>query len=150
MKKLKLLGILLFLTFVVNAQKNSIYLELLGAGPMASINYETEIIPNSQLNLRVGLGYLSTWTYEGLTIPTAAYHLIDLNKGNNLELGMSYTFTPSSDNEEGIGFLLPAIGYRKYYEGKKGFFKITFNPILFDSKPVQVLPWGGISFGIRF
>jgi len=137
MKKLKLLIALMFITSLVNAQKNSFYAELGGAGPIVSLNYEREVVADSKLMLRAGLGYLSSWSYEGLTIPTALYYLVDLNKGNYLELGMSYTFAPSRDSEEGLGFLLPAIGYRKYYKGKKGFFKITFNPVLFDNDPLQ-------------
>ncbi len=142
--------IIVFTLLKVNAQENSFYGELGGAGPIFSLNYEREVIDDSALLLRIGLGYLSTWSYEGLTIPIGAYHLIDLNKGNHLELGGSYTFGLGRDNDIGTGFFLPAIGYRKYKEGRKGFFKITFNPVLYNDEPIEVIPWGGISYGVRF
>lgn len=138
------------ITFNAFSQEHLVYLELGGAGPMVSMNYERQLTTKPMLNLRAGLGYVVTWDYEGFTLPTGLYYLSDLNKGNHLELGINYTFLFDNDQDDIGGFFLPAIGYRKYYPGKKSFFKITFNPVFFNNDPVEVLPWGGVSFGKRF
>ncbi len=150
MKRIILIGMLITGGFS-NAQENLIYGELGGAGPIVSINYERQFFQESHLNLRAGLGFYTGW-YSGLSAPLGLYYLQDLNKGNYLELGMTYTvlLTGWDDNDTG-GFFLPAIGYRKYSTNRKSFFKITFNPIFFDNDdPFDLLPWGGISFGTRF
>lgn len=132
------------------AQRNYIYGELGGAGPIVSLNYERRLVKDADFMIRGGLGYVVSWDVSALTIPTGIYQLVDLNRGNFLELGITYTFALGGEELESLGFFLPAVGYRKYYEGKKGFFKITFSPIIFNNDPVEVLPWGGISFGTRF
>ncbi|RIV42936.1 hypothetical protein [Flagellimonas pelagia] len=132
------------------AQQNLVYAELGGAGPIISVNYERQLFQESHLNFRAGLGFYTGW-YAGLSAPLGVYYLQDFKKGNYLELGMTYTLllTGWEDNEPG-GFILPAIGYRKYSLKRKSFFKITFNPIFFDNNDsLNFLPWGGISFGIR-
>lgn len=137
-------------TLFGTAQENLVYAELGGAGPILSVNYERQFFEGSHLNLRAGLGIYTGWN-SGLSAPLGMYYLQDLNKGNFLELGMTYTLLLTGwDDDEAGGFFLPAIGYRKYAANKKGFFKITFNPILFSDDPFEVLPWGGVSFGTRF
>ncbi|MEZ4810496.1 MAG: hypothetical protein R2819_09070 [Allomuricauda sp.] len=149
MKNIIVAYFVLFTAFAA-AQENLVYGELGGAGPILSINYERQFFEGSHLNLRAGLGLYAGW-YTGLSIPTGLYYLEDLNKGNYLELGMTYTVLLTGwEDDEAIGFLLPAIGYRKYYQGKKSFLKITFSPIIFNDDPFELVPWGGISVGKRF
>lgn len=137
-------------TLLVSAQENLVYGELGGAGPILSINYERQFFEGSHLNLRAGLGLYTGW-FTGLSAPMGLYYLEDLNKGNYLELGMTYTLLLTGwDDNEAVGFMLPAIGYRKYYPGKKSFLKITFCPIIFNDDPFELLPWAGISMGKRF
>ena len=150
MKRIIIIGFLVFGT-CLSAQENLVYAELGGAGPIISVNYERQFFQESHLNFRAGFGFYTGW-YAGLSAPLGMYYLQDLNKGNYLEMGMTYTLLPTGweDNEPG-GFFLPAIGYRKYSTKRKSFFKITFNPIFFDNNdPLDLLPWGGISFGTRF
>lgn len=149
MKKI-IIGCFLGCGLFLSAQENLIYGELGGAGPIISVNFERQLFQESHLNLRAGLGFYTGW-YSGLSAPLGMYYLEDLNKGNYLELGMTYTLLISGwdDNEAG-GFFLPAIGYRKYSTKRKSFFKITFNPIFFSDDPFELLPWGGISIGTRF
>lgn len=150
------IGIILLLLCVTtnlgNAQesRNFFYAELGGAGPIGSLNYERQLTAETPILVRAGLGYVTSWGYSGLTLPLGLYHLTDLNKGNHLELGVTYTLALNPKELNTPGFFLPAIGYRKFYKGKKGFLKITFNPFVFNDDPFQILPWGGISFGARF
>ncbi len=132
------------------AQKNLFYGELGGAGPIGSLNYERQVLNDSPLMLRAGLGYVTSWSYSDFTIPTGLYYLIDLKRQNHLELGATYTFALNTQELDGLGFFLPAIGYRKYAREGKSFFKITLSPVIFNNDPVEIIPWGGISFGTFF
>ena len=147
MKTIFTLSFILFSTFVC-AQNNLIYAELGGASPMLSVNYERQFFNSSHLNFRVGLGGSTVVFEESLifTVPVGIYFLQDMKKGNFLEVGVTKTIVLNNIDAE--DFLMPHIGYRKYYENKKSFLKLTFCPILFDSD--EFLPWAGISFGTRF
>jgi len=149
MKRLLFIPCLVF-TLCGFSQESLLYLELGGAGPLVSVNYERQITPKSPFNLRAGLGYVVTWDYGGVTVPTGIYFLEDLGNQNYLELGINYTFLFESDKEDTRGFFLPAIGYRKYFLKNNGFLKITFNPVFFNDDPIRIIPWGGISYGFRF
>ncbi len=147
MKQLAMVFSFVF-TLLMYSQENLAYVELGGAGPLISANYERQVTKNPLLNIRAGLGYVATWDYDGLTLPTGLYFLGDLKKNNYLELGMNYTFLFDKDEADIKGFLLPAIGYRKYFTKSTGFLKITFNPVFFNDDPIEMIPWGGISYGI--
>lgn len=149
MKRLIIL-LSLFLTISTFSQENLMYLELGGAGPIGSINYERQLTKAPMFNLRLGVGYVTTWDYDGITLPTGIYILKSLKNENYLELGGNYTFLFDDDVEDIKGFFLPAIGYRKYFKKNSGFLKITFNPVFFNNDPIEIIPWGGISYGIRF
>ncbi|NKI30570.1 hypothetical protein [Croceivirga thetidis] len=151
----KIANLLLFLILAFNfctaqESRNFFYVELGGAGPIGSVNYERQLTKDVPILARAGLGYVTTWGYSDFTIPLGLYHLSNLKNGNHLELGVTYTYAFNIKDRNGGGFFLPALGYRKFFERNKGFLKITFSPVIFNNDPVEILPWGGISFGTRF
>ncbi|WP_437399069.1 hypothetical protein [Flagellimonas lutimaris] len=149
MKNFITFSIVLFSGFVW-AQDNLIYGELGGASPMLSVNYERQFFDNSHINIRAGVGvsFWETFDNANVTAPLGLYYLQDVKNGNFIELGVTTTLNLSSLSSSNYGFLLPNIGYRKYYANKKGFLKLTFCPVIFDKD--EFLPWAGISVGQRF
>jgi len=147
MKTIITVSIVLFSVFL-SAQKNLIYGELGGASPLLSVNYERQFFKSSHLNFRAGLGGSpGVWNDPFIiTMPVGMYFLQNMNKGNFIEVGVTKTIVLNNIDAE--NFVMPHIGYRKYYANKKSFLKLTFCPILFDSD--EFLPWAGISFGKRF
>lgn len=153
--KLKVMKYLFIMVCLIGAtsiysQENLMYVELAGAGPLASVNYERQLTKKPLLNLRAGLGYVTTWDYDGITLPTGIYILEEFKNQNFFELGVNYTFLFDGDKDDIKGFLLPAIGYRNYFKKNKGFLKITFNPVFLNDDPIEIIPWGGVSYGFRF
>lgn len=132
------------------SQNNLFYGELGGAGPFFSVNYERQLFSDSHLNFRVGTGVNPGIFDDPLifTIPLGVYYLWNMEKGNFLELGVTNTIVLNDIGSDEEVFLIPNIGYRKYYLNKKVVLKLTFCPIFFDAD--EIIPWAGISVGHRF
>jgi hypothetical protein len=148
MKKIVLL-ILVTTGFFAKAQKNLAYFELGGAGPMISLNYEKYLGQEENFSIRLGYGYASAWdAYH--TLPVGIYHLQDMKRNNEFELGLVYTFLFNQDEPETYGALFPSIGARIYNSSQSVFFRIAITPAIGGEDSIRVIPWAGISFGIRF
>lgn len=165
------------MTLNVNAQKNAVFLELLGMGGFASMNYERQLTRRSALSARLGIG-VSFWepvaeeeSSEGsgcvcpslnfpdadISIPFSLQYLLSLWKTNYLETGLGYTFQFGSvkRNESHTHVLYGNIGFRRHFGRARGWmWKANFRPILgmADSKTKKtgIIPYAGISVGKRF
>lgn len=127
---------------------HSIYLELGGSSGIYSANYDYSfsISEGTKLALGAGLGYYSIYSYHDGPAPvetnmfffTPEANLLFGKKSHHFETGASLFL-----------FQIPAlrIGYR-YQPRKGGFlFRAGFTPILFG---MDIIPWGGLSFGYTF
>lgn len=156
MKKLALI-ISLTVALGVCAQKNMVFIELLGNGGFASLNYERQLTKQLGLSLRLGVGVsflvaeeqepcdsgnpycgILNFPDDDVSIPFSIQYLTNLNNGNYLETGLGYTFQfgskhPSGPelNESATNVYFTSLGFRRYF-GKANvwMWKVNFTPIL--------------------
>ncbi|MDB4292319.1 hypothetical protein N9954_02870 [Maribacter sp.] len=162
----------------VFAQKNTAFIELLGNGGFASLNYERQLTKQPGLSLRLGFG-VSFWelgeredgSSEGsgcvcpelnfpdadLSIPFSLQYLIPLWKTNYLETGLGYTyqFGSAKRNESNTNVFYGSVGFRRHFGRTKGWmWKVSFTPVLrisdSETKNSGIGPWAGIALGKRF
>jgi len=136
-------------------RRDSVFVEVMGSGLMASIHYEHLFTENLGLNAGVG-GYCAIMA-GGISLPVTVTYLI--GEGNHkLELGAGAVyasidadfldededpiFNLDDDTLLGTGFL----GYR--YVSDAGFlFRAGFTPFFYDG---NFIPYGGLSLGYSF
>jgi hypothetical protein len=124
-------------------KRKTVYAELLGAGGLASVNFDYRLGKNPEgFGLRTGIGYFQ-WNNSSLvTFPVIVNYLVGKN-GKYLDLGLGARFgyetmvdkePPSPDQKFEEGFRIGApilnIGYR-YQPLEGGFnFRIGFSPYM--------------------
>jgi hypothetical protein len=147
--------------------RNSIFLEIAGAGGFYSLNYDRVV--TEQFSIRAGFGYFAAGASASsgtssvsakmslLAIPVVGNFLLG-GQNHKLELGAGITmFRFSGDASNSFGGsasatgMMPAgtavIGYR-YVPADGGFtFRAGFTPLVFKD---FWQPWGGMSFGYLF
>jgi hypothetical protein len=158
--------ILPILTFVLSTsvfgqetfKKNDIYIEFLGNGIYASLNYERQLTSKPGLGLRTGVGYFSGDQEFRVSIPIGINYLFTLkNNKSFLDAGLGGTWsgaaglkkdvaTGERDYSEHIWSIVPSLGYRRHTKGN-WMWRTSFTPIL---NKYRVLPYFGISIGMRF
>ena len=129
-------------------KKNTFYVELLGAAPIASISYGRQIILSQEDELSLDLGFqyapfVSNRITAGIS-PQISY--LHGNK-NHFEIG----FGLFHDFYWGDYIPFPKLGYR--YQNKDGgfFYKLELTPMLvYIKKTKTILPWGGVGLGWAF
>lgn len=122
---------------------NALYLELLGAGIVGSINYELRPVHN--FSARVGIAPLDA---DAVHVPVMAFLLLGHGR-SLLELGAGTTIQVTGEDRR--VFITADIGYRYHPDTPGGLFRIAFTPIFtVDDRPVVPFgPSGGIpSIGI--
>jgi hypothetical protein len=104
-------------------KRNDIYLESVGNGLFASVNYERKVTKQPGLGFRFGIGYYSENAFY-LTIPIGINYLFKLkNERPFIDTGLGVTWTRidgnlfgDSKNSNGDHFInfVPSIGYRRH------------------------------------
>ena len=154
-----LLGILLFSCIYASAQKNfkrnDIYLEALGNGLFASVNYERQLTKNPGLGFRIGIGVYGEESFY-ITFPIGINYLFALKNGRSfIEGGLGATWAkvdgkifvkednPVSDNFTNF---IPSIGYRRHTKHSL-MWRVNVCPVI---NKYGGTPWIGLSIGKRF
>ena len=148
-------------SFGQNAIKknNLAYFELGGNGLFLSLNYERQVIKNTNLNFHIGSGiYGIKPTY--LTIPFGLNYLLHLKDNRSfIDFGFGLTYTKANvklyaivDNKfnepiDQTDFnVIPSISYR-HYSSKDWMFKVSLTPVF---NQYDGLPFVGVSVGKLF
>lgn len=138
------------------ARTSAVFLELLGSGGIASLNYDLRFSKShSGFGGRIGIGFASipgsAWFGDYIpTFPVAVNYLT--GKGSHhLEASAGLTFANEAFNPHGgtrisSTFFVPGLGYRYQPPGKGFSFRVFAAP--FIGKQTQF--WGGLSVGRRF
>ncbi len=164
MNKMELLMILVLLCFQVqnakgqldssNTTGNIIYLEILGAGGLYSLNYERHL--DYKTTFRVGASYFQYSTTQTVTrfiaIPFALNvligqrpHLLEIGLGASLYSVPFDKVTWHLTNRLGIG-VVHSFMYR-YQKSESGLnFRMGFTPVWGEG----FFPYGGLSIGYSF
>ena len=158
----------------INAQSNSIFIELGGNSLGPSINYQRQLGHQGKFGLRIGIG--SAWVSgdqissnpsyfgaalpdEQLCIPISMNYLIDLKYRNYLEVGLGYTWINFKknfeSNEQGTHNLIPSIGYlRRFGKGSGWMWKASLTPLAGGNRDKGFVfgfsPMAGVSIGKLF
>ncbi len=138
-------------------KKNDIYLELLGNGIGASLNYERQLNNNPSLGVRLGLGYYSGTEQFRVSIPIGVNYLFKIgSKKSFLDAGIGGTWSEAAglkealagvrDYNERIWSFVPSIGYRRHTQGNL-MWRASLTPVI---NKYRVMPWVGFSIGKRF
>lgn len=155
MKKLILFFAFFFIFQISEAQKNLVYVELLGSGGLYSLNYERTILNNGEIfNARIGLAYYGDY---GVLMPL----------GLNMNIGKKNTFFQLSVNKT-LGFSeakesrSTSLGVGIVHRVPKGFYfhssllclilneSINFSYPHDPNAGFNVLPWVSLGFGSSF
>ena len=129
-------------------KKNTVYIELLGSGPIANVSYGRQIIlsPFDKLSFDLGIEYSpyisSQWTL-GMSPQWSYMH----GKTNYVECGLGCYY----DFYWNTIVPFPKIGYR--YQKKEGglLLKLEATPMFISlSTPKTILPWAGVAIGWAF
>ncbi|MGB5498769.1 MAG: hypothetical protein WBM77_07555 [Maribacter sp.] len=153
-------------------QKNTVFVELLGNGIFASLNYELQLTKEPGLVVRLGLGYIPpTFESSKITVPISLLYMEAIGKKSYVEFGLGSTLIPAFEDdpcglvnfggcskETKKGLLqayLASIGYRKYFgKDQNWVWKFNFSPVIgrtFDGRTeFGFSPWAGIAIGKRF
>lgn len=139
--------------------RNAVYLELLGAGGLYSINYDRHIA--GAWGVRAGYSQVGAWmALRDGTIRTMPVHFVYTPSASRsgLELGAGAMFY-WDDSDSFLGwqvsdeFRVSAsfnVGYR-YQPAEGGFlFRIGFTPFVGYNDGLRAGPFGGVSFGYAF
>lgn len=145
-------------------KRNTVYAELLGAGGLASVNFDYRLGKNPEgFGLRTGIGYFQWNNSSTVTLPIIANYLLGKN-GKYLDLGIGARLgyetmvdkepnSPDQIFEEGfrIGAPILNIGYR-YQPIEGGFnFRIGFSPYINFSQGMPDFFWmPHLSLGYTF
>jgi len=123
---------------------HGVYLELLGAGGLYSVNYEYRL--PTALALRLGFSW---WEFcfldcsEVITVPVSLTGFVG-GRNSHLEFGAGVTWVATNESRV---FLVPQLGYR-YMQPTGGFlFRLMFTPLIDVSADVGIQPFFGISLG---
>ncbi len=139
-------------------KRNDIYLEFLGNGIYASLNYERQLTAKPGLGLRAGVGYFSGDEAFRVSIPVGINYLIAIkNNRSFLDAGIGGTWsgaaglkkdipTGERDYSEHIWSIVPALGYRRHTKGHF-MWRASFTPII---NKHRAIPHLGFSIGKRF
>lgn len=126
-----------------NFKRKTVYGELLGAGGLASINFDYRLGKNPEgIGLRTGVGYFQWNNTSMVTFPVIVNYLIG-NNGKYFDIGLGTRVgyekmvneepaNPDQKFEEGFRIAAPIlnIGYR-YQPLEGGFnFRVGFSPLL--------------------
>ena len=66
------------------------------------------------------------------------------------ELGANYTFGYETyDNYFSGGLFVPSAGFKLFNKSSSTYFRISFSPLIDVQDSFRILPWGGLSFGVR-
>ena len=145
----------------VTANASQFYFELGGPGIIYSFNYDGRFGKyENGIGIRIGIGGASFNGSGYFAIPAQLNYLLG-TRSKYLELGAGATYAPGLDlfgveehqtnpsNQHTYGTF--TIGYRKQPLGRKGFsFRAGFSPIIGFENGGSFLPFGYISWGIRF
>lgn len=145
---------------------NAIYLDLLGAGGLYSVNYDRAF---GDLAVRAGFSYFSVTAASGtqsatatlITVPLTASYIGIGSKTHIFELGGGMTmmflgagadgFYGGSEADANASVILPVgtvlAGYRLQPKNGGFMFRIGASPLF---GPGGTLPWGYLSFGGAF
>jgi hypothetical protein len=141
--------------------KNTVYVELFGAGGFGSINYERMLFGDKNFSFISRMGF-STYHLTDFTnkfkpdIILPFSFIGNFGRKYRAEFGSGITYTsivqadlfnykPSRKNRIHSNF---TVGYRfQKYEGKM-FYRIAYTPFLLDFK--KYIHWGGMSVGYAF
>jgi hypothetical protein len=145
-------------------KRNTVYAELLGAGGLASFNFDYRLGKNPEgFGLRTGIGYFQWNNSSMVTFPVIGNYLLG-NNGKYFDIGIGLRFgyenmvndqpvNPDQIFEEGFRIAAPIlnIGYR-YQPIEGGFnFRIGFSPFLNFSQGMPDFFWmPHLSFGYTF
>lgn len=162
MQNYLLLSSLLFLSIAAFGQqsfkKNDVYVEFLGNGIYASVDYERQITSRPGLGLRAGIGYFSGDEKFRVSVLIGVNYLFDLGSGKSfVDAGIGGTWSGAAglklddsngvrDYHEHIWSIVPGLGYRHHTQGNL-MWRISFTPII---NKYRTEPYFGISFGKRF
>lgn len=144
-----------------NFRKNDVYLEILGNGIGASLNYERQLQAKPGLGIRLGIGYFSGDEQFRVSIPVGVNYLLKLgNDRSFLDAGIGGTWSGAAglktikqeaaagggrDYSERIWSVVPSVGYRRHTKGNF-MWRTSFTPII---NKYRTMPWLGISVGKR-
>ncbi len=141
---------------IVSAQKNTVFIEARGNGGWASINYERQLTKAPRMNLRFGIGFTQDNLVEPnqlLSIINSVHYLIDLKKGNYLDLsiGISWFDATEMGPENGVYQFFTGVGFRKDFKNK-WFYRGHISPYIWTLTNSKKLPDSnaGESGGIPF
>lgn len=160
--KLIITIITILFTSITHAQKNAVYVELLGNGLFGSVNYERQITKEPKLYARIGLGFWSDFgilgsSNSGYTIPISMNYLVDLKNNNFLDLGIGATMVKSDFSSQPapnhVFILFTNVGFMRNF-GNNFFWRFHITPY-FDSITEDVTiegrkQWFGFTIGKRF
>ena len=131
----------------------TVYVEAMGAGGVASLNFEQLVTP--QVAVRVGVGS-GLGLFEETLVAPATVSLLRGGRNSFLELGagMAFVAVPDDpdlddllyDNPDSHVAATAILGYR--YQGDWGLFmRLAFTPLL---NAEEFVPMGGASIGYSF
>lgn len=128
------------LTVFVNAQKNAAYVEALGNGGGASLNYERQIVNRPMLRARLGVGVTEDDLIEEsqlLSLVSSFHYLVDLRQSNYLDFSIGVSWFDASEYgpSGGVVQMFTGVGFRRNF-GKRWFFRGHISPYIWTlSKP---------------
>lgn len=133
--------------------RNAVYVELLGAGLLYSVNYDRHLI--GRWHLRGGYSTLgSSFTFgdddRAHLVPVQLAFVSDTEGA--LELGAGATLLLDGTNSDWSDTVLASftIGYRNQPREQGFLFRIGFTPFVGYADRLIAAPGGGISFGYAF
>ena len=150
-------------TYISKEMKNTIYIEALGSGMIASLNYERVLTTWPTTTVRAGISY-NPECDSYYIIPTSVQYIHRRRRHNYIEFGMGYTFANRKVDDatsfkntmaaENLNNAFLSFGYRKQFgngsriqRGLNWMWKANIMIIPNDGK---LTPWMGIALGKRF
>ena len=145
----------------IKEYKNSLYLEVAGAGGFGAINYEKRILKsgNFKIGLRAGLGLYHITDFEmafnpDLLFPTTAFFYY--GKQHHIEIGIGQTLSSTvymdydTNDKDRMHHLHTnlAIGYRYQKNTSRLLLKVSYTPIIEFNQTFR--HWGSASIGYAF
>lgn len=154
------LSVLFLLSFLFsnnsNAQRGqSIYAEILGAGVIYSLNYDTRFLEGEdKFGCRIGVSFVES----GVVIPTQINYLLGKNK-HKLEFGLGITSLLEFDSDKSIYIFGSGILMYRFQKPDGNFlFRVGLSPTFVPSEDDVLYGdigkifwfWPGISAGYKF
>ncbi|MEZ4387858.1 MAG: hypothetical protein R3D98_09825 [Candidatus Krumholzibacteriia bacterium] len=132
---------------------SSFYVEVMGSGGVASVNFEQLV--TEKVAMRVGLGGGLGWFEEQVVAPATVSYLVgDRNSFLELGAGVAFVAVPDDANPDDLLYDDPdshvagtaILGYR--YQGDWGLFmRLAFTPLVNSE---GFVPMGGAALGYSF